>query len=110
MPKELKETVAKNAPFFKAFFESSFYKAVVATLIVAVAVELRIQIEDKKSGLHHFIKNTSKLEELKAHHKVLFIILITFISAILVLLVIFAFHYLMGKVIKLDTTYITPFY
>lgn len=110
MPKELKESVAKKAPFFESFFTSSFYKAVVATLIAAFAVELRLQIEDEKSKLHQFVKQTTKLEELKIHHKILFTILITFIAAIIVLILIFTFHYIMGKVIKLDNTYITPFY
>jgi hypothetical protein len=108
--KELKETIATKAPFFESFFESSFYKAIVVTLIAAFAVELRLQIENKNSKLHHYVKQITKLNELKLHHKVMFTILVTFIAAILVLLIIFTFHYLLGKVIKLDKTYITPFY
>jgi len=106
----VKESVAKKAPFFDAFYTSSFYKAMAITLISALAIELRLQIEDQNSKIHRLIKNTTKLEELKIHHKILFSILITFIASIIVLLSIFTFHYIMGKVIKLDHAYITPFY
>lgn len=110
MPEKIKEAVAKKAPFFDAFFDSSFYKGLVATLIAVFAVELRMMIEDKNSTLHKYIKQVSKLEELKTHHKIFFTFLITFIASIIVLILIFTYHYIKGKVIKLDKSYITPFY
>jgi hypothetical protein len=110
MPEKIKESIATRAPFFDAFFDSSFYKGLVATLIAVFAVELRMLIEDKNSRIHKYIKQISKLEELKVHHKILFTFLITFIASIIVLILIFSYHYFKGKVIKFGNTYITPFY
>lgn len=110
MPEKIQEAVAKKAPFGQAFFDSSFYKGLVATLIAVFAVELRMMIEDKNSKIHKYVKQVSKLEDLKTHHKILFTFLITFIAAIFVLILIFTYHYFKGKVIKFNNTYITPFY
>lgn len=110
MPKEIKETYATRAPFFESFFQSSFYKAVNITLIAALAVEIRLMIENKNSKLHKYIKQITKLDELRTNHKVFFTILITFISAVIILLIIFTINYIFDKVIKLDKAYITPFY
>ena len=110
MPDKIRESVASKAPFFDAFFDSSFYKGLVATLIAVFAIELRMLIEDKNSKIHKYIREISKLDELKIHHKILFTFLITFIASIIVLILIFSYHYLKGKVIKFNNTYITPFY
>ena len=112
MAKEIRESIArpKQAPFLQSFYESSFYKAIVITLIAAVASELRIQIENENSALHKHLKFFSSLEKLHIHHKVLFTVLITFLAAIIVLFTIFTVHFIFGKVIKLGESYITPFY
>ena len=66
--------------FIKAFFLHAFVSAITA----ALAIEVRIQLENKSSNLFKYISNITPEDGINGLHKIIFTIITTFIIYIII--------------------------
>ena len=76
-----------NFPLTKSFKATSYFKAfilnaLVAGIITALAIELRLQLEDNTSNYYKFWVNIYNVKKLKESHKLIVSFIITFIVAL----------------------------
>lgn len=77
-----------NFPVIKSFKATSYFKAfilnaLVAGIITALAIELRLQLEDNTSNYYKFWVNVYNVKKLKESHKLLVSFIITFVVALI---------------------------
>jgi hypothetical protein len=76
-----------NFPLIKTFKATSYFKAfilnaLVAGIITALAIELRLQLEVNTSNYYKFWVNVYNVKKLKESHKLIVSFFITFIVAL----------------------------
>ena len=76
-----------NFPIIKSFKATSYFKAfilnaLVAGIITALAIELRLQLEVNTSNYYKFWVNIYNVKKLKESHKLIVSFIITFIVAL----------------------------
>jgi len=76
-----------NFPLTQSFKATSYFKAfilnaLVAGIITALAIELRLQLEDNTSQYYKFWVNIYNVKKLKESHKLIVSFFITFVVAI----------------------------
>jgi len=76
-----------NFPLTQSFKANSYFKAfilnaLVAGIITALAIELRLQLEDNTSTYYKFWVNIYNVKKLKESHKLIVSFFITFIVAL----------------------------
>jgi len=76
-----------NFPLIKTFKATSYFKAfilnaLVAGIITALAIELRLQLEVNTSNYYKFWVNIYNVKKLKESHKLIVSFIITFIVAL----------------------------
>ena len=76
-----------NFPLIKSFKATSYFKAfilnaLVAGIITALAIELRLQLEVNTSNYYKFWVNIYNVKKLKESHKLIVSFIITFIVAL----------------------------
>lgn len=74
-------------PIIKTFKATSYFKAfilnaLVAGIITALAIELRLQLEDNSSNYYKFWTNVYNVKRLRESHKLIVSFFITFIVAL----------------------------
>lgn len=77
-----------NFPLIKSFKATSYLKAfilnaLVAGIITALAIELRLQLEDNTSNYYKFWVNIYNVKKLKESHKLIVSFIITFVVALI---------------------------